>query len=219
MDKIKQEVLKVSVEINQLDKKALELDKKVNELYGVKNILKDEFYYLLTSYDVNTIVDLLDICDETKKDITENIEEVQIYTEWKIDCGILNIKYCYKANNYHYVVNNRMIDIDYNIVIFKNSERHKTYDIVKEFIGLNYNYLENEKFLDNYVKLFVKDNPLKLGMIILAYYYLIEFSDLDEVDPDVLSRKNIKKIMSILDRDFKEFIDLKITKSDVNNEH
>ena len=129
----------------------------------------EKLYDMRFSYDLDTVTKPLGLRDNLLNTIKNCTTKVHIYHRMDTNPISFIIKYDYGLWNYKFTV-----DSNYRLNIEKDGEKLFEYDLVKECRPLNFNHINRPHVIENYINLFIKNNNIKLGMILMAYYYIID---------------------------------------------
>lgn len=141
---------------------------KLTNMKTDKNRLLGEIYELRFGYLIQEILDLIQIRPETKILFADKITNLVIFKKQETD--EFQIKYIYENNTYEFIVG-----LSGDIVINKKGAKLFSYELVREFRPLSFDHVCDSLVIENYINLFIKNDAIKFGMILLAYYYLIEY--------------------------------------------
>lgn len=161
-----------------------------SELRNKREELLDNLHYLRLSYSTSNIVNLLDIKLETKQLFIQMIQKIGVYRIRSLK--IFVIKYNYDQWEYRFSVNQK-----YEIKIEKDKKILFTYDLIREFRPLNFNNITGTFAVENYVNLFIKNDNIKLGMLLMGYFYLLEYYQYTSKELDkksVIEREEMRKL-------------------------
>ena len=173
------------LEVEDQKKRIDVLEKSTKKIIDSKNMFINKIYELFLTYKIDNNLNLLNIKLATKNNNKSKIDEIQIFTrrDKKQDgndngggYGIFTIKYTDIENiTYEFNIVVSRYKLYPYIMIKKNGNVFKKYNIIKEYKSFNYTKLETVGSIDNYISLFVKDEILRIGMIIIGYFFLIEY--------------------------------------------
>ena len=147
-----------------------------NTIINEKLKLESNLHSCLFKYESKYILDLMEITDATKIHIITSIPNVCIYTVKNVLDEKFVIRYFVNKDEYEFniIISNKRSDPI--VLVYENGIKKQIYDMKLEFIALDFEKIRLNKFLENYIDLLIKNKKdYKLGMIILAYQYLIEY--------------------------------------------
>jgi len=150
------------------------INNNINDLITNSILLKELSSDIINKYDVDIILNTIDIRDTIKTFIRENIKTVSIYTNQ----NYLIIKYIINDQQYKFeinIINSNML------IVYKNNDIYKQYNMYDEFGPLSVISIKTECIIDRYVTLFFKNMDIKFGMILIGYYYFIKHV-IDNID-------------------------------------
>ena len=161
----------------------------VRDVYQTKhNREKAHLTYIstLNPIPITDIIPKLHITEASAKIFTDNVKHINIYTYDRS----YNIAYIYNSVRYKFSIfphDRRWVHI------YKDGELDNKYNMFKEFSTLNFQRLIDNNVLDNYIRFVSDDSTLKLGLLLMAYKFMLDF----ELFPEIGSDK-IRPIQDIL---------------------
>ena len=167
---IKKKVVDIQNTIDELEDEVYMLKLRKKEIKGLIGNLK-------TTYDIDTILNMLKIKDETKEEIKNIVDSVTIYHEYGMHSGKFVISYYFNGNRVYFWHATRPDDWYYetNIIYGNSCKTDKSFNIVKLYNTLDYNNINKIGFLENHLKLATYLPKDRLGMLLIAYFFFIAF--------------------------------------------
>jgi len=151
-------------ELDQLFAKCTALENKKNSMI---NVLFDNCY----KYDINELLEYVELREPTKIFLSLTLSDLNIHCRKNGDTRDTIISYTYCAYyKYKFVINK-----DYQLKIFKDEKLLFIYDLLKEFKPLDFDNVCRQSVIENYIDLFIKNDNIKLGMIISVYFYIVTY--------------------------------------------
>lgn len=201
-------ILDANSKLNQSKIKFEEIQTNTKNIIHKKSELEKNIHSNIFLYDSTYILDMMEISVSAKKTIADIIQNVYIYTIKGITDETFFIKYSINNDEYEFkiIINNKRFDPI--VHVYKNNIQVNSYNMKVEFIALDFEKIKNDKFLENYISLIIKNNKdYKFGMIILAHYYLIEYKRYKMNDINICTIiKNIKKLTEIFRYDLSSYV-------------
>ena len=183
--------------------KSLKIDTK--NLVHIKRDLIGKIYDNIFTYDIKYILSFLNIKESIKKIFSEEIKHLNIYTKKNNNdkYGIFTIKYIHNSKSLYefniVVSNDKLYPL---LMIKKDNIQYTKYNIIKEFKSYNFKQI-NDGSLYNYISLFIKEDELKFGIILVGYFfinhYLSNHKNLEDLNK-IINQENVLKIKLILNK-------------------
>ena len=199
MEEINLKLTKYLSNLYDMNDQIIVYDKEIINIKKKTKNLKRNMYKYLFKYSLDDIVKIISIKNDTIIDFEQHIDEILIYNE-KINNNDNNLIIEYKYGNNLFKFSIKKQYPEANIYIKKDDKDYLQYNSHKEFNPLTFIKLKNSYIMDNYVSVFFKDKSIKLGIILIAYYYLIFFikNDLDNDEKEYIENKDeIQKLKHI----------------------
>lgn len=198
------------LELRNIRDKTDGLDFERNKIKSYKNRHLNKIHEELFSYHISDILKLMDVRPNNKKLISERVNKISIYRRDTFkNFSLFYIKYHYGDENliFKTKVSNETV---FNILSIKrNGKSYIQFDLFKEFRSYNWARIEAIGSLENYLKLFIEEDFLIPGMLLIAYFFLIEYIKYDPVQSNlthIFDKDNIVMFKKLFDRGIEKFL-------------
>ncbi len=199
-----------------IDIKIMESKQRLEKISDISDKLKDRhnkleerLYDQIFKYDVTDILDLLNISETIKILISLNVNNIVIYRLPDLYDEQLIIKYDYNNRTIEFMIYSNHGQYGNIVYVYDDGVKSEVFDIKREFIAFDFKKFKINRFLENYVDLIIKNKKsLRLGMILMAYYYLIYYLQYQNSDIDtliVIYKDSTKKIEKLFKNDLSSY--------------
>jgi len=199
MDKnIGNHIFDYDLRVQESKKRSAKLGEITKKIRQQKEDIERSLNNELFSYKSYEVMDLMDISDGIKILIGINVSTVSIYKVKDVLSELFVVSYSYGLSDFEFKINAKYNVFEPMVIIYKDSKKYIEYDLKKEFIAFDFKKLYIPKFLENYIDLIIKEKKsLRLGMMLLAYYYLIGYVQYQKSDLDTILKMNSKEILEL----------------------
>jgi hypothetical protein len=192
--------LKLMGKKNNYDGLTAETDKLIINTFKLKEKMNNNLF----EYNVDHVLDLLEISETVRLIISAGTKKVNIYLSGGVLSNDFVIIYNYNGNQFEFRTKTDTTGMTTNV--FKNNSLVDEYNLHREFIAFNFEKLRFPKFLENYVELVIKQKKeQRMGLLLLAYYYLIKYLQYIDKSVDtylIMIKPETIKLKMMFDRNF-----------------
>lgn len=175
-----------------------DIEEEISFLKEEKNKIKDKINGLNVSYESNYILSLLPIDKDIKNKLSHQLDSIIIYNCESYSSHALSIKYIYNSIEYHFHFSRRPDEYYHKYGIFVNGSLIEQPNIVQQYDHYNYDNIEKENHLYNYVLTLTVKEEYYFGLMIACYYFLIDYKSTKSHIGEYIKNKNTEDLCKII---------------------